>query len=853
MAARWITIAVGAFGLWGGAAGTAFGDWAVRRSGNRFAEQGARALAARPEDDALAARLVRGLGRRDLDALLGRFERRAVEQAGDYSIQLAYAQLLLACGHWSEAAERFGRAAKLAPGSVAPAWGEARALARAGNQRAALAELRSALPLARGSGQIRRLAGELLAAAVAVGDIDPEIEARRAWAGAEPRNHQLAFDLALALARAGRPAEAADVLAAASGATGTSGAERARWALAEGKDRSAAGDLAAAASALDRALGEVPAANVDLRREIWDQTIEVARRRGTLDGLRVMVAHPRDRIEWEALAGISEEGGDLPGARAALDEAVRLAPGDLDLRRRRIAVVKRIGRVNDVVGLYEEMAEVTVRVGVGGETIGVIADTIEELWRLGRSEEAGRIFDRALAAGRGGAPLLRALAEVAGRWADDRRAALAWTALLRRSPRDELAIVALGEAQFQRGQRRMAIDTWRTLLGRGRASAGAHCRLGEILIEHDLERDAIAEAQAALTQAPEEVGPHRLMATILERQQRLRDAEDEWEVVLRLSPGSARASERREAGARLVGLWVRQGSARVDDRLRRLEDDVRRDDRNRDALTFLVEAQLRVGRSDDAMSTLRAFRAANANAAVNAKANTSTGAGAGAATYVTVNATADDDDTVDLMLRLVRTLRQARRVDEATSWLEEMARRWPGRARDALLQLADIALEGHADARARVFAERAATAAPNDGRVLLRVAVVRERLGQLDDALETYRRVASDSHDPAGLLGLAALLTRRGETKEPRHLLRDVLRSGRDDEEVAEAGRRAIALEEAAGTLEGFETFVAELPDLYPRRRCGLVADAPAGIDSGASGACGLPESRVRCRVPSHD
>lgn len=782
-----MTIAVGALGLSGATPSNGLADWAVHRSANALVEQGARALVARPEDDVLAARVVRELGRKGIELALARFERRVVEQPESYGVQLAYAQLLLAAGRWGQAVSRFKNAQDLSPSALAPRWGLARALGRGGDAHAASTELRAALTLARGSDQIRRLARELVIAATGIGDADAEIEARRAWAHADSTNRKLAFDLALALARWGRPGEAADVLAGMGNATGGSDADRAGWALAEGKNRAAAGDLAGASLVLKCALGKVPAANIDLRREIWELGIDIARRRGTLDELKVVVAHPRDAVEWSALARISDDRGDPSSARAALDEAIRLAPRDLDLHRRRIAIVRRLGSVRDVVGLYQDLAHVAAR--VGGDTSGVIAETLQELWRIGRTDVAGRIFDQALASGASRVVLLRVLAETAGQWGDNRRATLAWTALLRRNPRDELAVIALGEAQFQRGQRRGALETWRNILRMGDSPVGAHVRLGELLAEHDFEGEAIGEARAAMTEDPGEPGPHRLMATILERQHRLRDAEEEWNTALRLASGPARAALRREVRGCLVTLWLRQGSARADAGLRELERDARRDDRDREAWTFLVEAELRVGRTDDAMAILRTVQSRGGDVS---------------------------DADVDLILLLVRALRQARRTEEAASWLEEMARRWPERAHDALLQLSDIALGGHADARALTFAERAAATAPGDPRVLLRVAGVEERIGHLDDALAAYRRVVSGTHDPSGILALTGLLARRGETQEQRSLLREVLRDGRDEEIVSAAGRRAIALEEAGGTLEALEAFVAELSEPTP-------------------------------------
>src|SRR5262249_40001354 len=91
-------------------------------------------------------------------------------------------------------------------------------------------------------------------------------------------------------------------------------------------------------------------------------------------------------------------------------------------------------------------------------------EALDGLWRLGRQDLASRIFERVVATPAGKVQLVRVATELAGKWGDDRRAEHGWQMLLRRDPRDEAAIVALGEARLQRGDRRGALEIWRTLL-----------------------------------------------------------------------------------------------------------------------------------------------------------------------------------------------------------------------------------------------------------------------------------------------------------------------------------------------------------------------------------------------------
>jgi tetratricopeptide (TPR) repeat protein len=762
---------------------SAHADWEVRRrSGTRLAEQAAHALASRPEDGALAARLLRQVSGPSAAIWLKWFEDRAARAPGDYRARLAHAQVLLAARRWSDAAAAFAAATALVPEASVPRRGRALALAGGGDASGAAAELRAALPLAKGATEVRLIARELVARAVAAGDQDAEIEGRRAWLKAAPGDEALLLELAEALGRSGRNLDAARTLAEAPPGRGPA---RARRALAEGRHRSASDDLSGAAQALEQAARLAGPEDGDLRREIWDRSVEIARRRDKLPQLAATLSSPRDAIEWAALARIRDERGDLNGAAEALDRALGLRPRDLEIGRRRIALARRRSGAAEVARLYEQLAE------MAPADPHVVGEVLEELQHLGRRTAAARVFDKVIATARSRPEMLRTLALAASQWGDDRRTTTAWKAVLRLDPRDELAIVALGEVELLRGQKRGAIEAWRVLL-RNHAPAEGHARFAEVLADHDLAREAAAEARQAIRHAPAEIRHRRLLATILERQPaELAAAESEWELVLRLCRSPPRPAEHREARAHLIALWSRRGPVRLEVKLRELEERIRKDPLDREALAFLVEAQLRSGRVDAAAGTLRRWLA---------------GVDGGKAVLKV------DAGDAELVMLLVRALRQSHRADDAVPWLEELARRWPERARDVHLQLADIALATHGDARAAEHATAAASASPDDPQVLLRVAAVEERLGQLDRAIQHARHAHAARGDPSAALALASLLSRRGEIDEQRTLLREVLRRSDDDEVIAEAGRRAIALEEATGTLEQLERLVADLP-----------------------------------------
>ncbi|HVR00862.1 MAG TPA: hypothetical protein VMT47_01910, partial [Polyangia bacterium] len=191
----------------------AHADWDVRRTGDRgLVEQAARALAARPEDGALAARLVRLAGKSRAPALRARFEAPARPPDARYAEVAAYATILLALGANEDAAAAFARAAALRP-ELAMLTGRARALERAGRPADALAAYDDALARARAPAERRRLL-EAEIPLLPPGDSERELALRRALATLEPRSEDAAARVADVLERLGRPAEAAELLEA---------------------------------------------------------------------------------------------------------------------------------------------------------------------------------------------------------------------------------------------------------------------------------------------------------------------------------------------------------------------------------------------------------------------------------------------------------------------------------------------------------------------------------------------------------------------------------------------------------------------------------------------------------------
>ncbi|HEV3031804.1 MAG TPA: tetratricopeptide repeat protein, partial [Polyangia bacterium] len=453
---------------------TAHADWDVRRTGAReLVEQAARALAARPEDAALAARLVRLAGKSGAPALRVRFEAPAREPGARYAEVAAYATLLLALGANEDAAVAFARAAALRP-ELAMLTGRARALERAGRPADALAAYDDAVARARAPAERRRLL-EAQVALVPPGDAERELALRRALAALEPRSEDAAARVVDVLERLGRPAEAAELLEARDAADGGRWFERALR-LAELRD--AAGDAARAADVLAALLARLPRGQVERRRLAWTRALGIARHRDALPALAEALGRAPGPVEWDVLAQVRDELGDLEGALEAARRAAGVRPGP-ELGRRIVALLDRLGRDDEAVAVYEDL------VRRAPDDPSWALELVERELRRGRRKPAEAHFDRAAARFGGSPSAMVRLAELASRWGEDERARAAWERVRRLAPRDEQGILGLGETQFASGKRELALKTWRSLREREPGIAG-RLRLAEVLLDHDL-------------------------------------------------------------------------------------------------------------------------------------------------------------------------------------------------------------------------------------------------------------------------------------------------------------------------------------------------------------------------------
>jgi tetratricopeptide (TPR) repeat protein len=816
------------------ARGSAQADWQVHRDDSRaLVERAERALREQPDDDEVARRLVRLASRKERTALLARF-RADAEREGSYTALAAYARLALALGEASQAAAAFDRALAISPRALPALTGRARALAAAGLETDALAAYDEALRLERRPGPRRHLLeAELGLLALRAGqstaspspaELERTVALRRDLAAVDPDRDGAAARLADALEQAGRPQEAAAALE--SRLPPGRAADKLPLALRAARLR-IGGGASEAAAAMQSMLGlarQLPPSDGARRREVWAVALLAARRSGRLGELAQELGRLGDgagAAEWDTLGQAREDLGDLEGALAALRAAAVRDPHDPDLAGRLVALLDRLGRDDEATRASEELAR---RIPSNPR---FAIDVAERALRKGQRDQAAAALDRAIARFRGDRGALGELAGVASRWGLEERALAAWRRLARLDPRSEVALVGLGEAEFQRGHKDDARRTWAALRGAPRPSPAGHLRYAEVLFEHDFIAEAVQEARRAQTLDTKSAAPHRLLAQIFEREKKLDDAVTEWNVVLglaRAAPASAptdnQASLRREARTRLLALYARQGRGRLDTQIRRLAVEASAHPEDTEGRLFLAEAQERAGDAEGAAATLRALLGGatagetasgepNGAAPTAGKPADETNRGAqGGAAPTAGRPRLGADVVVDATFGLVRLLKRNGQLEEAIARLDDVVRATPSRAREAHLQIAEISLARYDTTQALDHAGRAVAGA--DGPTLARIADVQLRAGDERAATTTYQQAVARDGGAGAALALVRLLEQRGDRREATDVLDGLLGSSSDEDTVVESGRLATDLAEVQGTLPELERRFAD-------------------------------------------
>lgn len=529
------------------------------------------------------------------------------------------------------------------------------------------------------------------------------------------------------------------------------------------------GDIYALEGRIDDALGQYEAAmrlvepGYWLYRELERRVVDAYRADGRLadwldtqrDGGR---ATSQDQLVF--LASLYEELGRDDDALALLEQAIRRDARGVDARLAQIRVLERRGNQAEIASAYAAL----IRVAPG--EVGVRFRWADVLRRQGDQDGSRAVLAEI---GRRFASDVEALVELADRYARMRATAEAleiYERIVRLDPRSPSGYVALGSHHFQEGRRSEAERIWQQIPALFSNPAEGQAALGDVLLDHTLLEEAILAYEEARRQDPTDEGYQRQLARSYQQAGRLPQSLRLWEGLR----SSGQAPLRAEARTATVRIWSDQG--RLVDRAPEQEALLFADPPNLEAGFLAAEAWGHVGRVVDAERVWLGVLERSA-------------------------------ENVDALVALERLYADAGRVSEAISVLERVAAAAPNRAREAYQRLAEYSLRVHADDDAVRFARLAVELNPDDATAHARLADVLRQMHRLPDSIAAYREALSiDTRAWPVYFSLADVFLAQDRASDALELYETVAARAQDEAQVLQAGRRAIRIRQAAGTLE---------------------------------------------------
>ena len=587
-----------------------------------------------------------------------------------------------------------------------------------------------------------------------------------------PDDMQTRLRLARAAAAAGEPALAdrayADAIERARGSNDELVAERARARL--------DADNPSGAAALLWSLLEAPRRGTRAAREVWWEQLAASHRQSRTTDVLIrklstwLQTHEREAAAWRTLAEAQESAGIDP--TPAWRHALALAPRDEATHARLIEALEAKGDIDGAVEAYRRLLARSPREIEPGLELAnrLMASNDRDLGMKLASEIEGRV----------------------GRWPhglmllldfynlnDEPELALQMAQrLVKASPRNPDARVALGEQLYQMNRTHEALEQWAKLPRLIHPSHKGWARHAQVLSEHGRTSEAVGSLKHALELEPREPAYLRLRAVLAEEQRRPTQALQLWEHVRLLATREEDKLLRDEARTRVVELLV---GGSIPKRRVKLES------AHRDAQALLdkgepLEEAIEAGRFLAELHTRRE----NYSAAVEVQ-------------HRLLELAPHRPERLE---DLAAAQRRAGQVKSALGTLEELLEAQPDRSADVLAEMSELAFEAGDDDRALKAATRAARRDRHQVEALVRLGELHERRGDMEAAARAYGRALEDfPTDARARLRLAELELTRGNADRSARLLREVLEQGGPADLLKDAGRRALDLAEASDSL----------------------------------------------------
>lgn len=611
--------------------------------------------------------------------------------------------------------------------------------------------------------------------ALAQNDFDAANEYFKKFLELDPKNAQLWIERGDAMLAAGKRDVALESYAAAEKLLPGDPAKRMEVVARRGSALEGMGKDDEAVAEYRRAIKMAPKGYY-LEVELTGRIVDIYRRKQALPTLlaqyeREWPEGSRGHFEWSTLGKLYEETGAQDKAIAALKRAVSKAPWELDTQRRLITLLENSGKDDEALAQYEAV----VRAAPGEARFQL--DLADRYWRRGQEKKALESLARLQGRFPSDAGVLSAIADLYQRWGKEDLAIAQYERLAKLEPDDPTHLVTLGEQYWQKQDRARALATWKRLANSGKATAIA--KLAEVLAEHNMPQDALLHYAKAIKLDDKNPDFYKGRANLHESQKHYKEAIDDWEKVLSLlGTKSTDRVARRDARRHLVAIIVRSGQNEQKYKKTWLDGHAKNDV---ESGYFLVEYYAKRPEKGQPEATLEVLR----------------------------KRVPDDQE---LTIELVKVYRKYRKYDAAVALLLELAKAVPSREREVYNQIADIKIEDKKDTEAVEWKKKAVAKNPRDPSGYEQLAEGFVAMQRFADAIATYEKVLQlDPRNAKSRFALSQLFIQHDQPEKAAEMLRGVLRTSSNEDEIARAGREAIDLEEMNDTLGQLEKVLSPL------------------------------------------
>ncbi len=761
-------------------------DWGVQRDPFDKKEIATykRYLARNPHDAGALARLLDKYRRyRTVDLLKSEYQKQIDKNPKDWAALVVLGHLYRKTGDDPRALDNWNRAVALRD-SDATTWIAIGAVHKAsGKNKDARVAYDKALVHSKTKNQKKKALRALADLALATGDNDGADAYFKQFLALEPRNAQLWIERGDAMLAAGKHEVALDSYAHAEKLLGGDPSRRIDVVARRGQAFEGMGKDEKAVAEYRRAIKLAPKGYY-LEVELTNRIIDIYRKKQGLPGLlahyeKAWPERMRGHFEWSTLGKLYEETGAQDKAIHALKKAVQRAPTELDTQRRLITLLENSGRDDEALRQYEAV----VRAAPGDARFQLeLADRYQ---RRGRDKKALEALARLIARFPNDPGVLGAVADLYQRWGKEDLAIAQYERLAKLEPDDPSHLVALGEQYWQKGNRKRATETWKRLINIGKAAG--YAKLGEVFNEHNMQEEALAQYAKAIAMDPKKAAFYKGRAQVWEAKRIWGRALADLDKVLELLGHKATdRMARREIRRRYVTIVTRYAAREPQYKKKWIDGFADGKGTSAQAIEdgyFLAEYYSRTGKQ------VR---------------------GQPERVLAALHKRVPDDQ--ELTLELVKQYRLIRNFEPAIALLLELAKQVPSREAEVYNMIADIKIEQRKDSEVAIWRQKAIAKSPNSPLGYEKLAEGYVAMQKFPEAIAAYQKVLErDPRNTKALFALAQLHIQAGTPLKAVDLLRAVLRNSTSEEDVARAGREAIALEEMTDTLGELEKVLSPL------------------------------------------